>query len=131
MDYNKRLSMYKQMSSVEPRMWSKWHYYIRTMTNSLCTCLGIYLYVNHNSFHKTQFWSKLYNSSQLKIGLYYSSCLAVVAFAQYLNYIVLDDYIYKNYYSTEIIPDEEYDILHMEVYLANVKLNEFKSKKIY
>lgn len=108
MDRSTRFKMYKDISFIEPNVWTNNHHIIRITLNSLAINIIIYNIFKLNKYqsYKTLTFYKARNNYKNSFMLVGS--VITITFIEYLNYVCLDNYIYNNYYSNNIISDDEF-----------------------
>jgi hypothetical protein len=103
----KRMAMYREMKSIEPRMWTREHYILKAALTVLAVNFSIYnlwtIYYKHYNTHYKYFGS-ISRSVSAKIWL--SSIVLANSFVLYINMFLIHDIVYSQHY--KYLSDEDF-----------------------
>lgn len=123
-----RFSMYLEICQVEPKAWTRNHYAIRVGCNVVSINLAIYAYLKLICVRPiTGLGFKITRSNYLT-ALSLFGMLGLIGALQYISYIKLDQFIYSNYYSSEVLSQAQFEELYNATVISH-KIHQELSKR--
>jgi hypothetical protein len=116
----RRMAMYRELKSIEPRMWTREHYLIKTGLTIFALNFSLYglwtiYYKHYRSEYK--FFGSISRSTMAKLWL--TSMFMLNSFVLYFNTFLIHDIVYSKHY--EHLSDNDFFSMYESLVLKNEK----------